>query len=135
MVTGSRTSGNRGVGLDDEAKKMIQSIKEVVDSHSDADIYTALKEANMDANEAVEKLIHQDPFHEVKRKRDRKKEDTVFVEPANIKKPLENVTSEVKVRTQPEHNVRRGGYSRNFFPRNAAQRNASPRNPATGKSI
>jgi tRNA A37 methylthiotransferase MiaB len=74
MVTGSRTSGNRGVGLDDEAKKMIQSIKEVVDSHSDADIYTALKEANMDANEAVEKLIHQDPFHEVKRKRDRKKE-------------------------------------------------------------
>ncbi|KAG7625164.1 GBF-interacting protein 1 [Arabidopsis thaliana x Arabidopsis arenosa] len=134
MVTGSRTSGNRGVGLDDEAKKMIQSIKEVVDSHSDADIYTALKEANMDANEAVEKLIHQDPFHEVKRKRDRKKEDTVFVEPANIKKPLENVTSEVKVRTQPEHNVRRGGYSRNFFPRNAAQRNASPRNPATGSN-
>jgi hypothetical protein len=62
MVTGSRTSGNRGVGLDDEAKKMIQSIKEVVDSHSDADIYTALKEANMDANEAVEKLIHQGFF-------------------------------------------------------------------------
>lgn len=59
MVTGSRTSGNRGVGLDDESKKMIQSIKEIVGNHSDADIYTALKEANMDADEAVQKLIHQ----------------------------------------------------------------------------
>ncbi|XP_010465276.1 PREDICTED: uncharacterized protein LOC104745669 isoform X1 [Camelina sativa] len=134
MVTGSRTSGNRGVGLDDGAKKMIQSIKEIVGNHSDADIYTALKEANMDADEAVQKLIYQDPFHEVKRKRDRKKEDTVPVEPANIKKPLENVTSEVKVRTQPEYNVRRGGYNRNFFPRNAVQRNAFPRNPATGSN-
>ncbi|XP_023641600.1 uncharacterized protein LOC17890679 isoform X2 [Capsella rubella] len=134
MVTGSRTSGNRGVGLDDGAKKMIQSIKEIVGNHSDADIYTALKEANMDPDEAVQKLIHQDPFHEVKRKRDRKKEDTVVVEPANRKKPLESVTSEVKVRTQPEYNVRRGGYHRNFVPRNAAQRNAFPRNPATGSN-
>lgn len=59
MVTGSRTSGNRGVGHDDGTKKMIQSIKEIVGNHSDADIYTALKEANMDADEAVQKLIHQ----------------------------------------------------------------------------
>ncbi|VVA97562.1 unnamed protein product [Arabis nemorensis] len=132
MVTGSKAGGNRVMGPDDEAKKMIESIKEIVGNHSDADIYTALKEADMDADEAVQKLIHQDPFHEVKRKKDRKKEDPVFVEPANRKKPLENVTSEVKVRTQPEHNVRRGGFNRNFLPRNAAPRNAYPRNPTAG---
>lgn len=59
MVTGSRTSGNRVIGLDDEARKTILSIKEIVGNHSDADIYTALKEANMNADEAVQKLIHQ----------------------------------------------------------------------------
>lgn len=54
----------------------------------------------------------------------------VVVEPANVKKPLESVTSEVKVRTQSEHNVvRRGGYSRNVVPRNAAPQNAFPRKP------
>lgn len=52
-----------------------------------------------------------------------------MVEPANVKKPLESVTSEVKVRTQPEHNVRRGGYSRNAFPGNAAPQDAFPRKP------
>ncbi|CAH2053761.1 unnamed protein product [Thlaspi arvense] len=134
MVTGSRTADNRVMGLDDEDRKVIQSIKEVVGNHSDADIYIALKEANMNADEAVQKLIHQDPFHEVKRRKDRKKEDAVSVEPANKKKPIENVTTEAKVPTQPEHNVRRGGYSRNIFPRNAAPRNAFPRNPAVGSN-
>ncbi|KFK38755.1 hypothetical protein AALP_AA3G156400 [Arabis alpina] len=135
MVTGSKTGGNRVMGPDEEAKKKIESIKEIMGNHSDADIYTALKEADMNADEAVQKLIHQDPFHEVKkRKKDRKKEEVVLVEPANRKKPIENVTSEVKVRTQPEHNVWRGGYNRNFLPRNrnAPPRNAFSRNPATG---
>lgn len=59
MVTGSKAGGNRVMGPDDEAKKMIESIKEIVGNHSDADIYTALKEADMDADEAVQKLIHQ----------------------------------------------------------------------------
>ncbi|CAH8292972.1 unnamed protein product [Eruca vesicaria subsp. sativa] len=133
MVTGSRTGGNRVMGPDgddDEGRKMIESIREVVGNHSDADIYTALKEADMNADEAVEKLIHQDPFHEVKRRRDRKKEVAVLDEPAEEKKPLENVTSEVNVRTQPEDNARREGYSRNVFPRNAAPRNEFPRNAA-----
>ncbi|CDY33258.1 BnaC01g37310D [Brassica napus] len=131
MVSESRTGGNRATGPDDdeEERKVIESIKEIVGNHSDADIYTALKESDMNADEAVQKLIHQDPFHEVKRRKDRKKEDAVLVEPANVKKPLESATSEVKVRTQPEHNVRRGGYSRNIFPRNAAPQNAFPRKP------
>ncbi|KAL6606833.1 hypothetical protein ACP70R_042486 [Stipagrostis hirtigluma subsp. patula] len=52
----------------------IQSIKEVVGGHSDADIFDALRESNMDPNETAQKLLNQDPFHEVKRKRDKKKE-------------------------------------------------------------
>ncbi|KAF8081425.1 hypothetical protein N665_0887s0012 [Sinapis alba] len=129
MVSESRTGGNRVMGPDDddEERKLIESIKEIVGNHSDADIYTALKEANMNADEAVQKLLHQDPFHEVKRRKDRKKEDAVLVEPANGKKPLESVTSEVK---ESEHNnVRRGGYSRTVFPRNAAPQNSFPKKP------
>ncbi|KAF8096633.1 hypothetical protein N665_0305s0053 [Sinapis alba] len=130
MVSGSITGGNRVMMEpdDDEDRKLIESIKEIVGNHSDADIYTALKEADMNADEAVQKLIHQDPFHEVKRRRDRKKEVTVLVEPADEKKPFESVT--VEVNTRPEHNVRRGGYTRNVFPGNIAPRNELPRNAA-----
>jgi hypothetical protein len=52
----------------------IQSIKEVVGAHSDADILDALRESNMDPNETAQKLLNQDPFHEVKRKKDKKRE-------------------------------------------------------------
>ncbi|GAV84946.1 DUF1296 domain-containing protein [Cephalotus follicularis] len=56
-------------------RKTIQSIKEIVGkNHSDADIYVVLRESNMDPNETAQKLLNQDPFHEVKRKRDKKKE-------------------------------------------------------------
>ncbi|XP_018492538.2 uncharacterized protein LOC108862793 isoform X3 [Raphanus sativus] len=133
MVSGSITGGNRvvmGPDDDDEDRKLIESIREIVGNHTDADIYTALRESDMNADEAVQKLIYQDPFHEVKRRRDRKKEVAVLVEPADEKKPIENVTVEVNVRTQPEHNVRRGGYTRNVFPRSTAPRNEFPRNHA-----
>ncbi|XP_076953391.1 uncharacterized protein LOC143627459 [Bidens hawaiensis] len=63
MVSGILSAGVR---------KTIQSIKEIVGNHSDADIYTTLKDSNMDPNETAQKLLFQDPFHEVKRKRDRK---------------------------------------------------------------
>ncbi|GMH17580.1 hypothetical protein Nepgr_019421 [Nepenthes gracilis] len=59
-------------------QKTIQSIKEIVKNHSDTEIYIALKESNMDPNEAAQKLLNQDPFHEVKRKRDKKMEDAGF---------------------------------------------------------
>ncbi|XP_047094419.1 uncharacterized protein LOC124706789 [Lolium rigidum] len=52
----------------------IQSIKEVVGEHSDADILDALRDSNMDPNETAQKLLNQDPFHEVKRKKDKKRE-------------------------------------------------------------
>lgn len=57
MVSGSRAGGNRA--MDDEERKLIESIREIVGNHTDADIYAALKEADMNADEAVQKLIHQ----------------------------------------------------------------------------
>ncbi|GER53578.1 hypothetical protein STAS_31112 [Striga asiatica] len=73
MVSGSRVDGGAQV-LSVGVRRTIQSIKEIVGNHSDADIYVALKESNMDPNETAQKLLNQDPFHEVKRRRDRKKE-------------------------------------------------------------
>ena len=37
----------------------IQSIKEVVGGHSDADILDTLRESNMDPNETAQKLLNQ----------------------------------------------------------------------------
>lgn len=45
--------------MDDGDRKLIESIREIVGNHTDADIYAALKEADMNADEAVQKLIHQ----------------------------------------------------------------------------
>ncbi|ONK61269.1 uncharacterized protein A4U43_C08F27950 [Asparagus officinalis] len=70
MVAGS----NQVISV--RVRKIIQSIKEIVGNHSDADIYAVLKESNMDPNETAQKLLNQDPFHEVRRKRDKKKELT-----------------------------------------------------------
>ena len=60
MVPGSRTEGGTGTHLlSARVRKTIQSIKEIVGNHSDADIYVALKEANMDPNETTQKLLNQ----------------------------------------------------------------------------
>ena len=40
-------------------RKTIQSIKEIVGNHSDADIYVTLRETNMDPNETTQKLLYQ----------------------------------------------------------------------------
>ncbi|KAI3824621.1 hypothetical protein L1987_06085 [Smallanthus sonchifolius] len=70
---GGNTSG--GVqGIPAASRKMVQSLKEIVNGVSEAEIYAALKECNMDPNEAVNRLLSQDPFHEVKSKREKKKE-------------------------------------------------------------
>ncbi|KAJ0890951.1 putative GBF-interacting protein [Helianthus annuus] len=50
----------------------------------------------MDPNETTQKLLNQDPFHEVKRKRDKKKEVTPIKGPTPVrprsplKSPLNN---------------------------------------------
>lgn len=67
-----RTGG--AVSIPASVRKIIQDIKEIAGNHSDEEIYAMLKDCNMDPNETAQKLLFQDPFHEVKRKRDKRKE-------------------------------------------------------------
>ncbi|KAL6585186.1 hypothetical protein OROMI_004475 [Orobanche minor] len=122
MVMGTRVEGEAQV-LSAGVHKTIQTIKEIVGDHSDADIYVALKEANMDPNETAQKLLNQDPFHEVKRKRDRKKEllqsavykSFVAPEPRRNTEVIntELARAPVKNNTYSDRNARRSGYGRN----------------------
>ncbi|KAK4340632.1 hypothetical protein RND71_039133 [Anisodus tanguticus] len=70
---GKNSNNNGGIGIPIGSKKMIQSLKEIVNC-PEVEIYAMLKECNMDPNEAVNRLLTQDPFHEVKSKREKRKE-------------------------------------------------------------
>ncbi|KAI4976342.1 hypothetical protein ZWY2020_049949 [Hordeum vulgare] len=78
----------------------VQSIKEVVGGHSEADILDALRESNMDPNETAQKLLNQDPFHEVKRKRDKKRESAVQKNCTETTAQGEHGTQRTKPHTQ-----------------------------------
>ncbi|KAL6609447.1 hypothetical protein ACP70R_039416 [Stipagrostis hirtigluma subsp. patula] len=56
------------------SRKMVQSLKGILADRSEAEIYATLCDCSMDPDVAVERLISQDTFHEVRRKRDKKKE-------------------------------------------------------------
>lgn len=58
MAFDSRMEGGMQI-LPPQVHKTIQLIKEIVGNHSDADIYVALREMNMDPNETVQKLLNQ----------------------------------------------------------------------------
>ncbi|XP_028777907.1 uncharacterized protein LOC114734444 isoform X2 [Neltuma alba] len=66
----------RGQGMPPVVKKVVQSLKEIVNCPgcTDQEIYAVLEECEMDPNRAVERLLAQDTFHEVKSKRERRKE-------------------------------------------------------------
>lgn len=117
MVSGSKAEGSTQI-LSAGVRKTIQQIKEIVGNHSDADIYVALKETNMDPNETTQKLLNQDPFHEVKRKKDKKKENTGFrgSTAAEPRRNFEYVGQGMKFSTYSDRNVRRIGYNRNGLP-------------------
>ncbi|KAK6919195.1 GBF-interacting protein 1, N-terminal [Dillenia turbinata] len=68
-------SGGARVSIPSSVRKTIQNIKEITGNLSDDEIYAMLKECSMDPNETTQKLLLQDTFHEVKRKRDRRKEN------------------------------------------------------------
>ncbi|XP_022978644.1 uncharacterized protein LOC111478557 [Cucurbita maxima] len=72
---GGGKSTNGASGIPAEWRKMVQSLKEIVNNCTDQEIYATLRECNMDPDEAVNRLITQDPFHEVKSKREKKKEN------------------------------------------------------------
>lgn len=61
MVSALRIDGGTQI-LPARLRKTIQSIKEIVGNHSDADIYTTLKETNMDPNETAQRLLNQGFF-------------------------------------------------------------------------
>ncbi|XP_062087778.1 GBF-interacting protein 1-like isoform X2 [Humulus lupulus] len=115
MVSASRIEGGPQI-LSAGVRKTIQSIKEVVGNHSDIEIYWALKETNMDPNETTQNLLNQDPFHEVKRKKDKKKESVGYEGSTEPRRHSELVGQEVKASTHSDRNSRRGGYSRNALP-------------------
>ena len=58
MVSGSRIEGGTQI-LSAQVRNTIQSIKEIVKNHSDAEIYVTLKETNMDPDETAQKLLNQ----------------------------------------------------------------------------
>ncbi|CAJ1938408.1 unnamed protein product [Sphenostylis stenocarpa] len=78
--------GGHKAGIPPASRKMVQSLKEIVSNIPEHEIYATLKDCNMDPNEAVSRLLSQDPFHEVKSKREKKKEtkDTTDSRPRGI---------------------------------------------------
>ncbi|KAJ0971652.1 hypothetical protein J5N97_019611 [Dioscorea zingiberensis] len=73
MSGGGGGRGAGGVGIPAGARKMVASLKEIVNC-PEGEIYAMLKECGMDPSEAVHRLLSQDTFHEVKSKREKKKE-------------------------------------------------------------
>ncbi|PIA41471.1 hypothetical protein AQUCO_02200114v1 [Aquilegia coerulea] len=79
MSGGRSNKNNNGGGgsgvssIPASARTMVKSLKEIVNC-SDDEIYTTLKECNMDLDDTVNRLLSQDPFHEVKSRREKKKE-------------------------------------------------------------
>ncbi|CAH8365641.1 unnamed protein product [Eruca vesicaria subsp. sativa] len=73
IIGGGKKSYNGVSDIPSGSRKMVQSLKEIVNC-PEPEIYAVLKDCNMDPNEAVNRLLSQDPFHEVKSKKDKKKE-------------------------------------------------------------
>ncbi|KQK19096.1 uncharacterized protein LOC100833454 isoform X2 [Brachypodium distachyon] len=116
-MAGGGGSGSGGARPSDKTARAptihstIQSIKEVVGGHSDADIYDALRESNMDPNETAQKLLNQDPFHEVKRKRDKKRESAGHKSVAEAATQVDNSSQRMKPHTQKVGNDQRRAYN------------------------
>ncbi|KAK7275944.1 hypothetical protein RIF29_17071 [Crotalaria pallida] len=122
----SATSGFRAssIPIPTTARKMIHNIKEIAGNHSDEDIYAMLKECSMDPNETAQKLLLQDTFHEVRRKKERRKE--ILQSPNN----KESVESRRRPGTQGRGH--RSGQG-NFAPHNVSHGAGSSKNSGTGK--
>ncbi|XP_058089492.1 GBF-interacting protein 1-like isoform X2 [Magnolia sinica] len=115
-------SGGVRVSIPNNVRKMVQDIKEIAGNHTDEEIYAMLKECSMDPNETAQKLLLQDPFHEVKRKRDRRKEN-----PSN-REPVETTRWRPGVQGRGGRGAR-GSYCSRYISYDAG----SGRNANTGK--
>ncbi|XP_010439897.1 PREDICTED: uncharacterized protein LOC104723267 isoform X1 [Camelina sativa] len=70
---GGGVSNTNNTGVPASSRKVVQSLKEIVNC-SELEIYAMLVECDMDPDETVSRLLSQDTFHEVKSKREKKKE-------------------------------------------------------------
>lgn len=60
---GNGQKGSNGIStIPAVARKMVQSLKEIVNNCTELEIYAALKDCNMDPNEAVNRLLSQGPI-------------------------------------------------------------------------
>ncbi|KAL5972425.1 hypothetical protein ACLOJK_041679 [Asimina triloba] len=91
-------AGGSKASIPNDVRKTIQNIKEVASNHTDDEIYAMLQECSMDPDETAQKLLYQDTFHEVKRKRDKRREN----QNVNNKEPTDS-------RWRPGMQVRGGG--------------------------
>ncbi|KAH9607416.1 hypothetical protein KSS87_007506 [Heliosperma pusillum] len=142
-------------------RKSIESIKEIVGNHSDTDIYNALKECNMDLDDAAQKLLHQvpsvlgflnihalfcsdedtnlddfsmpDTFHEVRKRRDKKKENSDDNTQSETSAHNDYISRGPQFHSAP--NNRRGGYARRGVSREfrVVRDNRFTQNPAGEK--
>ncbi|KAG6516043.1 hypothetical protein ZIOFF_026490 [Zingiber officinale] len=115
MVLAPRNDGGSQI-IPFRIRSTIQSIREIVGDHSDADIYAMLKETNMDPNETAQRLLYQDPFHEVKRRRDRKKEPTGYKSFSDTRKHVEPNLQWAKSSTSLDLNLQRENYIQKSIP-------------------
>lgn len=92
---GGGVSNAKAGGVPASCRKVVESLKEIV-SCSELEIYAMLVDCDMDPDETVSRLLSQDTFHEVKSKRDKKKE---------TKDPAESWT-----RSTPNRGARSSGH-------------------------
>ncbi|GFP91266.1 hypothetical protein PHJA_001270600 [Phtheirospermum japonicum] len=105
---GSGGGGGNGGGVQPipaGSRKIVQSLKEIVNC-PEVEIYATLKDCNMDPNEAVNRLLSQDPFHEVKSKREKKKEGK---DPTEPRSRGANYNSSRGGKTSSDRYLNRGG--------------------------
>ncbi|CAH2053844.1 unnamed protein product [Thlaspi arvense] len=77
MTTSGGDEGSR-VSIPADLRQTIQNIREITGKqHSDEDIFSVFKDCFNDPLESAQKLRYLDTFHEVKSKRERKKENLV----------------------------------------------------------
>lgn len=113
--------GSRASSIPNSVRKTIENIKEITGNHSDDEIFAMLKECSMDPNETAQKLLLQDTFHEVKSKRERRKEN------ANNRESVES-----RWKTGMQGRGGRGGRI-NSSPRYISHDTGGGRNPGPGR--
>ncbi|XP_050903828.1 GBF-interacting protein 1 [Lathyrus oleraceus] len=71
----SGAGGGSRVPIPNNVQNTINEIREITGNHHSSDeIYVVLKECSMDPKETAQKLLYLDTFHEVRRRRKRRKE-------------------------------------------------------------